>query len=164
MQTIRQTVSVEFKAVELEDAMKMAPVMDILKVAAECGGTMSVGINHKIASNALKTLSSFGFRMSDGSYYKESEKETNLSPQPKVHEDSCMICKGTTVKFDTSRYEGTSLYAISLIKNHFNIGLKEAKDAFYAKTLKIPHDTTQTVYDKFKYELERMGISCTITR
>lgn len=163
MQTIKQSVSVEFKAVELEDAMKIAPVMDILKVAAECGGTISVGINHKIASNALKTLSDFGFRMSDGSYYKESEKEPNLSPQPEAHEDSCMICKGTIVKLDTSRYKGTSLQIVKLIKDHFTIGPKEAIDATDTKTLKIPYDITQTVYNKFKYELENIGVLCTIT-
>lgn len=162
MQTIKQSVSVEFKAVELEDAMKIAPVMDILKVAAECGGTISVGINHKIALNALKTLSDFGFRMSDGSYYKESEKETNHSPQPETHEDSCMICKGTNVKLDVSQSRVSFLQIISLIKNHFNIGLKEAKDAFDAKTLKIPYDITQDVYNNFKYELEKIGVLCTI--
>lgn len=163
MQTIKQSVSVEFKAVELEDAMKMAPIMDILKVAAKSGGTISVGINHKIALNALKTLSDFGFRMSDGFYYKESEKETNLLPQPEAHEDSFTICKGTNVKLDVSQAKASSLQIISLIKNSFNIGLKEAKDAFDAKTLKIPYDITQTVYNKFKYELENIGVLCTIT-
>ena len=162
MQTIKQTVSVEFKAVELEDAMKMAPIMDILKVAAESGGTISVGINHKIALNALKTLSGFGFRMSDGSYYKEPEKETNLSPQPEAHEDPCMICKGTIVKLDTSRYKGTSLQIVKLIKDHFTIGPKEAIDATDTKTLKIPYDVTQTAYNKFKNELEKIDVSCII--
>lgn len=162
MQTIKQSVYVEFKAVELEDAMKMAPVMDILKVAAESGGTISVEINSKTALNALKTLSDFGFRMSDGSYYKESEKEANLSPQPEAHEDSCMICKGTNVKLDMSRFEGSPLTIMNAIKRYFDITLLEAKDAVNAKTLKIPRDTTQGVYNKFKDELEKMGVSCTI--
>lgn len=93
MQTIKHSICVEFKAIELEDAMKVAPLMDILKTAADSGETISVVISNKIASNALKTLSNFGFRMSDGSYYKESQKETCSLPQPEAHEDSSMICK-----------------------------------------------------------------------
>lgn len=164
MKTVKRSVYVEFKAIELEDAMKVAPLMDILKTAADSGGAMSIVISDKIALSALKTLSDFGFRMSDGSYYKEPQEETKVSPQPEAHEDSRMIREGTIVKLGTCRFGGSPLQIVKIIKDHFRVGLKDAKDAVDSRILKIPYDITPETYVKFKNDLDKIGVPCILNK
>lgn len=156
MQTIKQSVYVDFKAVELEDAMKIAPLMDILKVAAESKEPTSVEIDSKIALNALKTLSNFSFRMSDGSYYKEPEQKTEIQTKNEI------ISAGTVIRLTMQHLPMEKTPIVKIIKNHINIALNEAKDAVYNGELTLPHDITVNDYRSLESELKAKDVSCNI--
>lgn len=156
MQTIKQSVYVDFKAIELEEAMKVAPIMDILKVAAESKGTISAEIDSKIASNALKTLSDFGFRLSDGSYYKEPEQKTESQTESEI------ISAGTVIQLIMQKSPIEKVSIVKIIKNHIDIGLKEAKDAVDNEELILPHNITVNDYCSLKSELKAQDVSCNI--
>lgn len=160
MQTIKQSVYVDFKAIELEEAMKIAPVMDILKVAAESKETASVEINSKIALNALKTLSDFGFRMSDGSCYKESQKETDF-PFP-LGTKADLIHKGTKLVLMFKSYDFPRIEIIRIVKSHLTIGLREAKEAVDTQKITLPHDVPKDTYNSLCFELNKFGIICCV--
>lgn len=156
MQTIKQSVYVDFKTVELEEAMKMAPVMDILKVASESKESASVTIDSKVALNALKTLSDFGFRMSDGSYYKEPEQKTETQTESEI------ISAGTIIHLAVQKLPIDKTPIIEVIRNHIDVEFNEAKQALENEGLILPHNITVNDYRQLESELEAKDVFCNI--
>lgn len=156
MQTIKQSVYVDFKAIELEEAMKIAPVMDILKVAAESKESASVTIDSKVALNALKTLSDFGFRMSDGSYYKEPEQKTETQTESEI------ISAGTIIRLAAQKLPIEKAPIIKIIRTHIDIGVNETIHAIDNEELTLPHNITVNEYRLLESELEAKDVFCNI--
>lgn len=156
MQTIKQSIYVDFKAIELEEAMKIAPVMDILKVAAESKETTSVVIDSKIALNALKTLSDFGFRLSDGSCYKEPEQKAETQTESEI------ISAGTVIQLLMQKTPIEKVSIVKILKNHIDIEFKEAKNAVDNEKLTLPHNITVNDYRLLESELKAQDVSCNI--
>lgn len=160
MQTIKQSVYVDFKAVELEDAMKVAPLMDALNHSLSEEETCTIQMPKEAVCNVLKTLSDFGFRMSDGSCYKEPSTETNLpSPFPSETETD-LIHKGTKLTLMFKSYDFPKVEIVKIVKNHLNIGLREAKDAVDTQKITLPHDVPKDTYNSLCFELNKFGIVC----
>lgn len=162
MQTIKQSVYVDFKAVELEDAMKVAPLMDALNHSLSEEETCTIQMPKEAVCNVLKTLSGFGFRMSDGSYYKEQSKETNLpSPFP-LGTKADLIHKGTKLALLFKSYDFPKIEIVRIVKNHLNIRLREAKDAVDTQKITLPHDVPKDTYNSLCFELSKFGIICCV--
>lgn len=177
MKTVKQSICVDFKAVELEDAMKVAPLMDTLNRSLSEKETCTIQMPREMVCNVLKTLSDFGFRMSDGSYYKELPEEMN-SPSPskpgkdtletlkylKALRDAGLIYKGSELVFVFSYNPLARLEIIKTIKDYLGIGLKEAKEAFDTKKITLPHDILKETFNKMCIELKSHGIDCYFTK
>lgn len=61
MKTIKQTVEISFKAIELNDAINLIPIMNILARACISPQKISIDIPELQIYKALKTLQKLGF-------------------------------------------------------------------------------------------------------
>lgn len=161
MKTVKQSVCVDFKAVELEDAMKVAPLMDTLNRSLSEEETCTIQMPREMVCNVLKTLSDFGFRMSDGSYYKELPEETN-SPSPS--ETEAVIHKGSELVFVVINNTHSRLEIIKVIKERLGIFLKDAKECLDNKRITLPHDIAKDTFNKLRYALNDLGVRCYVVK
>lgn len=162
MKTIEQSVCVDFKAVELEDAMKVAPLMDALNRSLSEKETCTIQMPREIVCNVLKILSDFGFRMSDGSYYKELPKEIN--PPSPSETGVELVHKGTELVFVVTNNTHSRFEIIKTIKNHLGITLKDSKESLDNKRITLPHDIAKDTFNKLRYALNDLGVHCYVVK
>lgn len=160
MKTVKQTIFVDFKAIELEDAMKMAPLMDTLNRSLSEEETCTIQMPREMVCNVLKILSDFGFRMSDGSYYKELPKEATSPSETEVE----LIHKGSELVFTVINNTHSRLEIIKTIKERLGISLEDAKKSLDNKRITLPHDITKDTFNKLRYALNDLRVRCYVDK
>lgn len=158
MKTIEQSICVDFKAVELEDAMKMAPLMDTLNRSLSEEETCTIQMPREMVCNVLKILSDFGFRMSDGSYYKELPKEATSPSETEAY----LMHKGSILIFTLTDKAFARLEIIKTIRDYLSVELREAKEALDAEKIILPHDIAKDTFNRFLSKLKDLGVHCRV--